>query len=182
MSEERKLDLNKTLMELAAECWSGNDLLAAFKAQLNAEQQNAKQQTNGQEQQNEQEQQTKKVTREPLIQRITDTIQEIGIPARLMGYKYIRDGIELAVSDPTIIQFMTKKLYPKVAEKFGTTASRAERAIRHAIEVAWDRGDLEIMQKYFGNTVSSAKGKPTNSEFIAMIADHLRMEGYEESK
>ena len=101
---------------------------------------------------------------------------EIGIPAHIKGYQYIRDGIIMTVREPEIINGVTKVLYPAIAKKNGTTASRVERAIRHAIEVAWDRGDLETLQKYFGYTVSNAKGKPTNSEFIAMIADRLVLE------
>ena len=107
---------------------------------------------------------------------VTAIIHEIGVPAHIKGYQYLREAIGLAVADMEIINAVTKVLYPAVAKKFGTTASRVERAIRHAIEVAWDRGDLETLQKYFGYTVSNAKGKPTNSEFIAMIADRLQLE------
>ena len=106
---------------------------------------------------------------------VTSVIHEIGVPAHIKGYQYLREAIGLAVDDMEIINAVTKVLYPAVAKKFGTTASRVERAIRHAIEVAWDRGDLETLQKYFGYTVSNAKGKPTNSEFIAMIADRIRL-------
>lgn len=111
--------------------------------------------------------------------RVTEVIHEIGIPAHIKGYQYVRKAIMMAVEDQEIINAVIKVLYPTVAEKFGTTASRVERAIRHAIEVAWDRGNLEVLEKYFGYTVSNAKGKPTNSEFIAMIADKLRLEGEE---
>ncbi len=104
---------------------------------------------------------------------ITAIIHEIGVPAHIKGYQYLREAIMIAVDDMDVINAVTKVLYPEVAKRFGTTASRVERAIRHAIEVAWDRGDLETLQKYFGYTVSNAKGKPTNSEFIAMIADRL---------
>ena len=102
---------------------------------------------------------------------VTSVIHEIGVPAHIKGYQYLREAIMIAVDDMDVINAVTKVLYPEVAKRFSTTPSRVERAIRHAIEVAWDRGDLETLQKYFGYTVSNAKGKPTNSEFIAMIAD-----------
>ena len=107
---------------------------------------------------------------------VTSIIHEIGVPAHIKGYQYLREAIIIAVDDMDVINAVTKVLYPEVAKRFGTTPSRVERAIRHAIEVAWDRGDLETLQKYFGYTVSNAKGKPTNSEFIAMIADRLVLE------
>ncbi|WP_455582091.1 sporulation transcription factor Spo0A [Dysosmobacter sp.] len=107
---------------------------------------------------------------------VTSVIHEIGVPAHIKGYQYLREAIMIAVEDMDVINAVTKVLYPEVAKRFGTTPSRVERAIRHAIEVAWDRGDLETLQKYFGYTVSNAKGKPTNSEFIAMIADRLVLE------
>ena len=107
---------------------------------------------------------------------VTSIIHEIGVPAHIKGYQYLREAILIAVGDMEVINAVTKVLYPQVAKHFGTTASRVERAIRHAIEVAWDRGDLETLQKYFGYTVSNAKGKPTNSEFIAMIADRLQLQ------
>jgi len=107
---------------------------------------------------------------------VTAIIHEIGVPAHIKGYQYLREAILLAVADREVINAVTKVLYPEVAKRFGTTASRVERAIRHAIEVAWDRGDLETLQKYFGYTVSNVKGKPTNSEFIAMIADRLQLQ------
>jgi len=107
---------------------------------------------------------------------VTEVIHEIGVPAHIKGYKYLREAIMLTVRDMEIINAVTKVLYPEVARKFNTTPSRVERAIRHAIEVAWDRGDLEILQKFFGYTVSNIKGKPTNSEFIAMIADRLSLQ------
>ena len=107
---------------------------------------------------------------------VTEIIHEVGVPAHIKGYQYLRYAIILAVKDMEIINAVTKVLYPAVADHFGTTPSRVERAIRHAIEVAWDRGDLETLQRYFGYTVSNAKGKPTNSEFIAMIADRLTLE------
>ena len=107
---------------------------------------------------------------------VTSVIHEIGVPAHIKGYQYLREAIMIAVDDMDVINAVTKVLYPEVAKRFSTTPSRVERAIRHAIEVAWDRGDLETLQKYFGYTVSNAKGKPTNSEFIAMIADRLVLE------
>ena len=107
---------------------------------------------------------------------VTSIIHEIGGPAHIKGYQYLREAILIAVDDMDVINAVTKVLYPEVAKRYGTTASRVERAIRHAIEVAWDRGDLETLQKYFGYTVSNAKGKPTNSEFIAMIADRLQLQ------
>ena len=111
-----------------------------------------------------------------LESRVTAIIHDVGVPAHIKGYQYLREAILIAVKDMEVINAVTKVLYPAVAKRYGTTASRVERAIRHAIEVAWDRGDLETLQKYFGYTVSNAKGKPTNSEFIAMIADRLRLE------
>ena len=105
---------------------------------------------------------------------VTAIIHEIGVPAHIKGYQYLREAIILTVENMDVINAVTKVLYPEVAKRFGTTPSRVERAIRHAIEVAWDRGDIETLQKYFGYTVNSAKGKPTNSEFIAMIADRLQ--------
>ena len=107
---------------------------------------------------------------------VTAIIHDIGVPAHIKGYQYLREAIIMTVEDMDVINAVTKILYPEVAKKFGTTASRVERAIRHAIEVAWDRGDLETLQKYFGYTVNSTKGKPTNSEFIAMIADRLTLD------
>ena len=111
--------------------------------------------------------------RQSLEASVTAIIHEIGVPAHIKGYQYLREAIIMTVEDMDVINAVTKILYPEVARKFGTTASRVERAIRHAIEVAWDRGDLDTLQKYFGFTVSNSKGKPTNSEFIAMIADRL---------
>ena len=106
---------------------------------------------------------------------VTDVIHEIGVPAHIKGYQYLREAIILTINDMDVINAVTKVLYPAVAKKFSTTPSRVERAIRHAIEVAWDRGDIEVLQKFFGYTVSNIKGKPTNSEFIAMIADSLQL-------
>ena len=111
-----------------------------------------------------------------LKNQVTAIIHEIGVPAHIKGYQYLREAILIAVDDVEVINAVTKVLYPAVAKRFATTPSRVERAIRHAIEVAWDRGDLETLQKYFGYTVSNSKGKPTNSEFIAMISDRLILE------
>lgn len=107
---------------------------------------------------------------------VSEIMHQIGVPAHIKGYQYLREAIILSVNDSEMMNSVTKLLYPTVAKTFKTTPSRVERAIRHAIEVAWDRGDLETLQKYFGYTVSNAKGKPTNSEFIAMIADKLQLE------
>lgn len=113
---------------------------------------------------------------------VTSIIHEIGVPAHIKGYQYLREAILIAVNDMDVINAVTKVLYPEVAKRFATTPSRVERAIRHAIEVAWDRGDLETLQKFFGYTVSNTKGKPTNSEFIAMIADRLVLERKQQGK
>ena len=107
---------------------------------------------------------------------VTSIIHEIGVPAHIKGYQYLREAIIIAVNDMDVINAITKVLYPQVAKVFQTTPSRVERAIRHAIEVAWDRGDLDTLQKFFGYTVSNTKGKPTNSEFIALIADKLQLQ------
>ena len=115
-------------------------------------------------------------SRQSLETLVTAIIHEIGVPAHIKGYQYLREAIMITVRDMDVINAVTKVLYPEVAKRFATTPSRVERAIRHAIEVAWDRGDLETLQKYFGYTVSVSKGKPTNSEFIAMIADRLTLE------
>ena len=107
---------------------------------------------------------------------VTNVIHEIGVPAHIKGYQYLREAIIIAVGDMEVINAITKVLYPQVAKTFCTTPSRVERAIRHAIEVAWDRGDLDTLQRFFGYTVSNTKGKPTNSEFIALIADRLQLQ------
>ena len=107
---------------------------------------------------------------------VTNVIHEIGVPAHIKGYQYLREAIIIAVNDMDVINAVTKVLYPQVAKTFSTTPSRVERAIRHAIEVAWDRGDLDTLQRFFGYTVSNTKGKPTNSEFIALIADRLQLQ------
>lgn len=106
---------------------------------------------------------------------VTDVIHQIGVPAHIKGYHYLRDSIILAIEEPEIINSVTKALYPTVAKKNSTTPSRVERAIRHAIEVAWDRGDVDVLNSYFGYTIHNGRGKPTNSEFIAMISDKLRL-------
>jgi two-component system response regulator (stage 0 sporulation protein A) len=106
---------------------------------------------------------------------ITEIIHQIGVPAHIKGYHYLREAIMLSVKDADVINSVTKVLYPTVAKKHSTTSSRVERAIRHAIEVAWDRGDLDVINSYFGYTVQNSRGKPTNSEFIAMISDKLRL-------
>ncbi|MBQ4036707.1 MAG: sporulation transcription factor Spo0A [Clostridia bacterium] len=106
---------------------------------------------------------------------VTRIIHQVGIPAHIKGYQYLRFAIMMVVKDNRIIGEVTKTLYPGVAKEFHTTSSRVERAIRHAIEVAWDRGDVDMLNSYFGYTVQTSKGKPTNSEFIAMIADNLRL-------
>ena len=106
---------------------------------------------------------------------VTKIIHQIGVPAHIKGYQYLRTAILLTVSDSDIINSVTKVLYPSVAKKYSTTTSRVERAIRHAIEVAWDRGDVDTLNSYFGYTIQNSRGKPTNSEFIAMIADDLRV-------
>ncbi|MEE1025287.1 MAG: sporulation transcription factor Spo0A [Acutalibacteraceae bacterium] len=106
---------------------------------------------------------------------VTEIIHQIGVPAHIKGYHYLREAIILAVNNPDIINSITKELYPTVAKRFHTTSSRVERAIRHGIEVAWDRGDVDVLNSYFGYTIHVGRGKPTNSEFVAMIADKLRL-------
>lgn len=106
---------------------------------------------------------------------VTEILKNFGIPAHIKGYQYVRYAIMRAKEDQDALERVTKVLYPEVAKKFKTTSSRAERAIRHAIEIAWERGDESKFEEYFGNTIDPRKGKPTNSEFIAMIVDHLRL-------
>jgi len=106
---------------------------------------------------------------------VTKVIHQIGVPAHIKGYQYLRTAIMMAIKDSDIINSVTKVLYPSVAKQYSTTSSRVERAIRHAIEVAWDRGDIDTLNSYFGYTIQNNRGKPTNSEFIAMIADNLRL-------
>ena len=110
-----------------------------------------------------------------LESQVTKIIHQIGIPAHIKGYQYLRCAILMTIEDNEIINSVTKILYPSVAKKYATTTSRVERAIRHAIEVAWDRGDIDTLNGYFGYTIQNSRGKPTNSEFIAMIADNLRL-------
>ena len=107
---------------------------------------------------------------------VTEILHQVGVPAHIKGYQFLRDAILLAVEDHEYINAVTKRLYPEIAKRNGTTASRVERAIRHAIEVAWDRGDVDTLNSYFGYTIHSLRGKPTNSEFIAMIADKIRLD------
>lgn len=106
---------------------------------------------------------------------VSETLHNMGIPAHIKGYQYVREAIIMTINDMDKINAVTKVLYPAVAKKYNTTASRVERAIRHAIETSWDRGDIEVLQSIFGYTISTLKGKPTNSEFISMIADKLRL-------
>ena len=115
-------------------------------------------------------------TERNLDMEITEIIHQIGVPAHIKGYQYLRDAIRMAIEDEQIINAVTKRLYPAVAKKHATTSSRVERAIRHAIEVAWDRGDVDTLTAYFGYTIHNERGKPTNSEFIAMIADKFRLQ------
>ena len=106
---------------------------------------------------------------------VTEIIHEIGVPAHIKGYQYLRTSIVLAIKDREIINHITKELYPTVAKQYKTTSTRVERAIRHAIEVAWDRGDVDVLNSYFGYTIQNQKGKPTNSEFVAMLADKISL-------
>ena len=107
---------------------------------------------------------------------VSEIMHQIGVPAHIKGYQYLREAIILSVNNTEMMGSVTKLLYPTVAKTFKTTSSRVERAIRHAIEVAWDRGDVDVLSSYFGYTIQSSRGKPTNSEFIAMIADKLRLQ------
>lgn len=107
---------------------------------------------------------------------VTDMIHEIGVPAHIKGYQYLREAIMMSVEDVEMLNSITKILYPTIAKKFQTTSSRVERAIRHAIEVAWNRGKMETLDAMFGYTINTGKGKPTNSEFIALIADKIRLQ------
>lgn len=110
-----------------------------------------------------------------LEEQVTEVIHRVGVPAHIKGYQYLRTAIMLTLEDGELVNLITKMLYPTVAKMYQTTPSRVERAIRHAIEVAWDRGDLDILHAYFGYTIQNQRGKPTNSEFIAMISDNLRI-------
>ena len=122
---------------------------------------------------------TEVVEKKPVVhdleQDVTDMIHEIGVPAHIKGYQYLREAIMMCVKDMEMLNSITKLLYPTIAERYQTTPSRVERAIRHAIEVAWNRGRMETLEALFGYTVNIGKGKPTNSEFIALITDKLRL-------
>ncbi len=120
--------------------------------------------------------QIKRRTKKNLEALVTNIIHEVGVPAHIKGYQYLREAIMMVIKDTDVINQITKQLYPEIADKYHTTPSRVERAIRHAIEVAWGRGEQSAVENIFGYTVSAAKGKPTNSEFIAMISDKLRLE------
>lgn len=167
MDKKRKLDTNKTLKEIAEEGWTVNELFAAFGLQLDDQQEVAEEETNAEEE---------------LVNKITEILLEIGMPANLLGYRYSRMAIKMATMDVCVLDYITKGLYYTVAKEFGTAPSRVERAIRIAVENAWNRGDCKTLAKYFENSISEAKGKPTNKEFIAQIADHLRLQGYGVSK
>jgi len=117
----------------------------------------------------------KMITDPQLEVMVTDIIHQIGVPAHIKGYHYLRESILLTLKDGESMSSVTKVLYPTVAKLYSTTSSRVERAIRHAIEVAWDRGDIDVLNSYFGYTIQNERGKPTNSEFIAMITDKLRL-------
>jgi two-component system, response regulator, stage 0 sporulation protein A len=120
--------------------------------------------------------QRKEKKKQDLEASITNIIHEIGVPAHIKGYMYLREAITMVYNDIELLGSITKVLYPDIAKKYNTTASRVERAIRHAIEVAWSRGNIDSISALFGYTISITKAKPTNSEFIAMVADHLRLE------
>ena len=120
--------------------------------------------------------QAKEAPKRDLERDVTNMIHDIGVPAHIRGYQYLREAIQMSVKDMDMLGSITKTLYPEIAKKYETTPSRVERAIRHAIEVAWSRGRMETIEELFGYTVNSGKGKPTNSEFIALIADKIRLE------
>lgn len=107
---------------------------------------------------------------------VTEMIHQLGVPAHIKGYHYLRAAILASIENQALLESVTKMLYPTVAQQFDTTSSRVERAIRHAIEIAWDRGDLDTINSFFGYTVNNCKGKPTNSEFIALLTDKLRLQ------
>ncbi|MDE6087700.1 MAG: sporulation transcription factor Spo0A [Oscillospiraceae bacterium] len=119
---------------------------------------------------------TPNTSEQELAMTITDMIHQLGVPAHIKGYHYLRAAIFASVENPELLDSVTKLLYPTVAQKYNTTSSRVERAIRHAIEIAWDRGDIDVLNAFFGYTVNTCKGKPTNSEFIALITDKLRLQ------
>jgi two-component system response regulator (stage 0 sporulation protein A) len=118
---------------------------------------------------------TQVVSKKNMDYEVTNIIHQMGVPAHIKGYQYLRDAILLVINEVNLLGAVTKELYPMIAEKYQTMPSRVERAIRHAIELAWDRGNVELMSRYFGYTVNLERGKPTNSEFIAMVADRLRI-------
>ena len=153
----RKLDINKSLVELAEEGWTAKELFEAVGLGENSE---------------------VEVEKVNLTARVTEILHEIGVPAHIVGYPHLRCAIERVVKDGGSSKAITKVLYPEIAKQFKCTAPGVERGIRHAIERAWNQGDLENLKKYFGNTISRNKGKPTNREFIAMIADTICLEGY----
>ena len=118
---------------------------------------------------------SEEITHEDMEVIVTDVIHQLGVPAHIKGYHYLRTAILASIEDKELLESVTKMLYPTVAKKYSTTSSRVERAIRHAIEIAWDRGDIDTLNAFFGYTVNTCKGKPTNSEFIALITDKLRL-------
>ena len=119
----------------------------------------------------------KEIAEESLEEKVSRILHEIGMPAHINGYRYVRKAIILVLENPKMIEGVTKVLYPEIAKEFDTTPSRVERGIRHAIEVAWDRGDTKVLQRHFGYTIQAERGKPTNSEFIAMLSDNLILSG-----
>lgn len=126
---------------------------------------------------NESKQEKPAIGKQDQLEKVISSImRQIGVPAHIKGYEYLRQAIVLTVKDPNLMHAVTKSLYPTVAKTNATTSSRVERAIRHAIEVAWDRGDVDVLSSYFGYTIQNSRGKPTNSEFIAMISDKLRLD------
>lgn len=121
------------------------------------------------------EETSKIVSEKELRREVTSIMKECGIPANILGFNYLRDAIMISIKEPAMVNFITKKLYPEIAEIYGTTQNRVERAMRHAIELAWKRGNAETLKVYFGCTTKSKTGRPTNSEFIAMISDFLNL-------
>lgn len=130
----------------------------------------------GKEEKSREKENTDSVLTYDLEKDVTDMIHEIGVPAHIKGYQYLREAIMMSVEEPDMLGSITKVLYPTIARKYQTTSSRVERAIRHAIEVAWSRGRMETLDNLFGYTVNTGKGKPTNSEFVALIADRIRLQ------
>lgn len=118
----------------------------------------------------------------PMDREITELIHEVGVPAHIMGYRYVQDAIAMAIEDMSVMHHVTKHMYPAIAKKYKTTPSKVERAIRHAIELAWSRGNVDIHEKLFGYTINADKGKPSNSEFIAIVADWIRMNRKKEDR